>query len=85
MRYLEQLAVTPETMGDWDGEEDLAAMQVNRILQAIDRVLPEDLDVGQVESIFYRVWSDWSYDLRLLDVNEQDIRRYAQSLAQSQL
>lgn len=80
MTFFEIYAATPESVGDWDGEEELAATQVNRIYQAIDRNLPRSVDPRVARNIFNRVWDDWGYDLRLLDITEDDIQQYARSL-----
>lgn len=69
-------AVTADSVGDWDGAEALAAAQVNRIYRAIDGSLPPSVDPQVAHNIFNRVWEDWGYDMRLLDITEEEIRRY---------
>lgn len=83
MGYFREYAVTPEMVGDWEGEEELAATQVNRIYEAIDRAVPEHLDSQSAHALFGRVWDDWGYDLRLLDLTDEDIWQYAQNLTRS--
>lgn len=83
MGYFNDFAVTPETVGNWEGDEELAAAQVNRIYDAIDRAVPEYLDPDSARALFGRVWDDWGYDLRLLDLTDEDIQQYASNLMRS--
>lgn len=73
-------ALTAESVGDWDGAEALAAAQANRIYRAIDESLPPSVDPQVAHNIFNRVWEDWGYDMRLLDITEEEIRRYITAL-----
>jgi hypothetical protein len=72
--------VSPATVGDWDGAEELAATQLNRIIRAINRELPPSVDPQIARNVFARVWGDWGHDLRLLDAREDEIHRYARRL-----
>jgi hypothetical protein len=78
--YYEQYAATPQNVGDWEGCEDLAASQVNRIYMALEQSIPGSIDPQIAANIFTRVWKDWGYDMRLLDLDDGDIYNYTQSL-----
>lgn len=73
-------AITPESIGDWDGAEDLAAAQMNRILQTINAFLPASVNPQIARNIYNRVLEDWGCDMRLLDASENDFHRYARAL-----
>lgn len=72
--------ITPESIGDWDGAEDLAAAQMNRILQTIDAFLPASVHPQIARNIYNRVLEDWGCDMRLLDAGENDFHQYARAL-----
>lgn len=80
MSFYAFYAVTAESVGDWDGAEELAATQVNRIYRAIENSLPPSVDPQLAHNIFRRVWDDWGYDMRLLDITDTEIRRYIVTL-----
>jgi len=80
MNFYSQYAVTPNSVGDWEGYEELAAEQVNRIFMAIEHVLPKNIDPQMAQNIFDKVFNDWGYDLRLLDITDAEILRYTISL-----
>lgn len=80
MNFFIHYAVTPGSVGDWEGDEELAAQQVNRIYQALDRSLADSANPVIVNNIFRRVWRDWAQDLRLLDLDESDIEAYTRAL-----
>lgn len=73
-------AVTADSVGDWDGAEALAAAQVNRIYLAIQESLSPSVEPQLAHNIFRRVWEDWGYDMRLLDITEVEIRHYIVTL-----
>ncbi len=80
MGFYQEYAATPESVGDWEGEEHLAAEQVNRIYMAIDSAIPGSIDPNLARNIFNRVWEDWGYDLRLLDITDSEIQEYTINL-----
>lgn len=80
MSYFDHYAVTPSSIGDWDGQEELAAAQVNRIYRLLDASLSPSVPPQLAHNIFSRVWDDWGYDMRLLDATDEDFRRYALAL-----
>lgn len=80
MSFYSEFAATPASVGDWEGEEMLAAEQVNRIYKAIDGAIPMTIDPNLARNIFNRVWEDWGYDLRLLDITDEEIQEYTINL-----
>ena len=83
MNFYSEYAVTKNSVGDWEGDEELAAEQVNRILQTIAQVLPINIHPSIARKIFDNVLNDWGYDLRLLDITDEDILRYTISLVKT--
>lgn len=80
MSFRQNYYVTPDTIGNWEGAEELAAAQVNRICEAVSQYLPTTLNPQVAQNIFNRIMEDWNQDLRLLDANEEEISEYARAL-----
>lgn len=80
MNFGQEYYVTPDTIGNWEGAEDIAAAQVNRICDAVSQYLPSTLNPQVAQNIFNRIMDDWSQDLRLLDATDEEIRAYARAL-----
>lgn len=64
-------------IGDWQGEEELATRKLNRILDMINKSLPEYTDRRTVEEIQYQVWKHWSSTTRILDTADLELKLYA--------
>lgn len=85
MNYYQRFAANEGTVGDWEGEEELAAAQVNRIYAALNAAIPPNADPIKTERMFSRVWTDWCSTLRLLDLGENDIKNYTRQLIRRSL
>jgi len=62
-----------DSVGDWDGQETLAATQIEKIYTAID-------ELGGDEEAKKRAWDDWGSDQKLLVLSDEDITEYVNEI-----
>jgi hypothetical protein len=65
-----------DTVGDWDGQEQLAADNYNRILKALYAAIPSDTPDTIQHEIFKKAWDDWGSDSGLLTITDYEITEY---------
>jgi hypothetical protein len=78
MYNLNNVLATAESVGEWDGQEELAAENVNKIYQAIYAAAPEDIDDTTLYEIMHSVWDDWGSEEELLTITDEQIQEYVQ-------
>lgn len=64
------------SVGDWDGQEELAAEQVNRIYQALYDAAPDNIEPDELARIMQYVWDDWGSNEDLLEITDEQIEKY---------
>lgn len=64
-------------IGEWDGEEILAAKQLNYMLATLNKVLPESVGQREINALYIAIWEDWSVDTRILNASNSEISSYA--------
>ena len=70
---------TIRSVGDWKGQERLAAYNLNRIFQAVYDAAPMDITERTLRKILLDVWDDWLVDdSGLLLLTNEQIEAYAQ-------
>ncbi|MCI0507485.1 MAG: hypothetical protein L0Z73_15430 [Gammaproteobacteria bacterium] len=69
-----------DDIGDWAGEEERATQQLNWIMLTLETVLQHAVNRTSMSSFKNQVWNDWSKNTRILDINEQDMANYVNSL-----
>ncbi len=70
---------TSETVGDWEGDEESAASQFNKIIDAIYEAAPDETYDTRLYEIVKYAWDDWGSNEELLTVTDVDIKVYAES------
>lgn len=76
MYNLNAALATTESVGEWDGQEELAAENVNRIYTAIYKAAPNDTDTDTLAEIMHRVWDEWGSEEKLLTLTDEDVEKY---------
>jgi hypothetical protein len=59
MLNLQTFLADDTTVGNWGGQEDLAAEQVNRIIQALYDAASDDIEEEELADVLGRVWDQW--------------------------
>lgn len=70
---------TASDVGDWQGQENLAAANHNRILTAVLEAIPSDTDESTQYEIAHKIWDDWGSSESLLTVTDAEIAAYVRA------
>ena len=71
---------TNETVGNWEGQEELAAEQFNRILFAIYFIATDDSDEITMDDLKKDAWGYWGDNAGLLKLTNEQIVEYVESI-----
>lgn len=69
---------TPETVGDWEGDEETAASQFNKIIDAIYEAASDDTNDSKFFTICKAAWDDWGSEEKLFTLTDEEIKAYAE-------
>ena len=69
-----------ETVGDWEGQEELAAEQFNRIIFAIYYIAPNDTDDITMDDLKKDAWNFWGDNAELIELTNEQIAEYVESI-----
>lgn len=86
---LNKYLVDASSVGDWGGQEQLAAHNLNRIYHALDlRICPilivgdeRQWNPGLYGEIMSHVWRDWMHKDMLLNLTDERLKEYVESMA----
>ena len=70
-----------DDIGDWQGEEWLAARQLNCLLKMAAQGLGLALSPQMAVDLAWQVWSDWAQDTRVLDLGTADMFAWARGVS----
>lgn len=69
---------TSETVGDWGGDEETAASQFNKIIDAIYEAAPDETYDTKLTEIVHWAWDKWGSSEKLLTLTDEEIQEYAE-------
>jgi hypothetical protein len=78
MYNLNNVLATAESVGEWDGQEELAAENVNKIYYATYNAAPEEINDTTLHEIMHSVWDDWGSEEELLTITDEQIHEYVE-------
>jgi hypothetical protein len=76
MKTPSNIKATTGSVGEWDGQEQLAADNINRIYDAIYAAVEDDYDADRLAQIIHNVWDDYGSDEHLLTISDNEIDGY---------
>ena len=76
MFNMASVKATSDNVGVWDGQEELAAENINRIQDALYEAAPDDYNDDDLHQIMKRVWDDWGSEEALLTITDEQIKYY---------
>lgn len=87
MMTLSKYLCNASTVGDWNGQEQRAADNLNRIYHALDECLFHILVMGDeknyhpeiYDAVMSRVWGDWKNSPALLTLTHEAMEKYIQA------
>ena len=77
---LNSVFATRDSVGDWEGREEEAAASINMIYEMLYEAAPDDIDETKLADIMRDVWDTWGSEESLLDLTEDEARRYVESV-----
>ena len=66
---IQDFLVTPDELGDWEGDEEIVADKMNELLHYCWSLLPDDTDILLIEQILSSIWDNFRGDTVILDVD----------------
>lgn len=76
MLNLRDFLADDATVGDWNGQEELAAQQVNRITQDLYDAAPDNIEPEELAGVLHQIWDYWGSEDDLLTITNQKIQNY---------
>jgi len=76
MFNMKSVRATNENVGEWDGQEELAADNFNRIQDALYDAAPDEYDDDKLSNLMKSAWDDWGSEETLLTVTDEQISEY---------
>jgi hypothetical protein len=73
---IESVKATPDSVGDWNGDEEAAAKQFNRFVYAIVESMPDEAEHDDIHQTIKHAWDVWGSDDRLLSASDEIIEFY---------
>lgn len=67
---------TIDTIGDWNGNEQIACNNINRIRWAIYNAAPDSITENKLTEWFKIVWDQLGSDEGLLSITDSQIEEY---------
>jgi hypothetical protein len=80
MKTPQNIKATAHSVGDWGGQEQLAADNINRIYDAIYGAVGDDYDSDRLAQIIHDVWDDYGSNEYLLDISDEEIAGYVRAV-----
>lgn len=72
--------VTQEIVGDWDGQEDDVAENINEIYHTLYDLAEEDIETDVLEQLLALVWDTWIGQEEIADIETDDIYGWCKHL-----
>jgi len=63
-------------VGEWEGEEELAADNINRIYHHLFATIEETIDLDLFREMIDAIWPYWQYQPGLLEVDDELIAHF---------
>jgi hypothetical protein len=72
--------VSEAVVGDWDGQEDLVAENLNEIYHTLYDYAEEDIEPEVLNQLLALVWDNWIGQDALAEIESSDISDWCQNL-----
>ena len=78
MFNMASVLATTDSVGEWDGQEELAAENCNRIQDAMFEAIPDEYTDDQIHCLMSAVWDEWGSREDLLTITDDQINKFVQ-------
>ncbi len=72
--------VEPHEVGEWEGEEALAAENLNRLYHAVYDAADSEIEPALLEEMLSAVWPHWQFNPQLLELDDDLIDAFVETL-----
>ena len=72
--------VSEAVVGDWDGNEELVAENLNEIYHTLYDYAEEDIEPEELSDLLALVWENWIGQDALAEIESSDISDWCQNL-----
>lgn len=76
MFNMNAVRATNDNVGEWDGQEQLAADNLNRIQDALYEAAPDEYNDDQLHELMKSAWDVWGSEEKLLTITDDQIESY---------
>ncbi len=70
----------PAEVGEWEGEEALAAENINTLFHAVYDRADEDIDTDLLASMLEAIWPHWQFNPQLLELDDDMLDAFVETL-----
>ncbi len=70
------VGATIDSVGEWDGEEQKAADNINRIQDALYEAALDETTEDQLQDIMKYIWDYWGSREDLITITDEQIREF---------
>ncbi|MCK5611958.1 hypothetical protein KAR91_59360 [Candidatus Pacearchaeota archaeon] len=78
MFNMNSVRATLDSVGEWDGQEQTAADNFNRLQDALYEAAPDEYNDDQLHQLMKSAWDHWGSDEDLLNITEEQIAEYVE-------
>lgn len=72
--------VSEAVVGDWEGQEELVAENINEIYHTLYDYAEEDIEPEVLEQLLSLVWDNWIGQEAIVEIDSADISDWCQNL-----
>ena len=69
---------TSDSVGEWDGQEKLAAENINRIQDAAYEAAPDESDDDVLHELMKLIWDKWGSEEDLITITDEQISEFVE-------
>ena len=78
MFNMNAVRATPDSVGEWDGHEELAAENCNKIQDAMYEAAPDEYNDDQLHELMKLIWDQWGSREDLLTITDKQISEFVE-------
>lgn len=75
--------VSEAVVGDWDGQEDAVAENLNQIYHTLYDLAESDINAEQLTDLLELVWHHWISQPELADIEDEDIYDWCRNVLEN--
>jgi hypothetical protein len=80
MFNMNAVRATNDSVGEWDGQEELAADNFNRIQDALYEAAPDEYNDDKLHMLMKSAWDHWGSEAELLTITDKQINEYVRGV-----